>query len=393
MRITIILTALALLCGLSRGEVVVDVGTLSGEYAITDSDTYVVTGEAIPLNGWINVRSGSPVLKLDGVKAMNMDESRIIRVESQDPVTIVLVKDTESQLAVLVDGSPAGSWAPIDLGPGARVTIDGEGALWVYSSVTGSACIGTGPDCSSTYDLTVAGGYIEMSLPDQGAGLGGGRGGHARVTVTGGNIMGYGSVGSHASTIGCGLNGYLDYVELCGGVIQACGSQGAPGIGCVGAGQTDEGCIAIREGLVLALNDAGGVAIGAESGLQPRIEITGGNVVLVAGTMGAQPVEDHDISVYSAIMEDIAFGMTSVVLTVQQGGQDYPYIYSCDDPEALEEVPYADFYLPPGDYIVSGGVQQYAGTVTDAGDCVFMAVPEPALALLALLGLVLLKRP
>ena len=383
----------------------VDIDISTQSLTISDSDSYVVTGTTT-INT-ITVTSGSPTITLDDCSINVADTAFAITGGS---VTLVLSGDN-----ALTSGG----------GPGLRVAT--SASLTVSSASTGTlearggssaAGIG-GKNGESSGAIVINGGSITAYGANYASGIGGGAHGVANLTINDGTVTAQAGYCSAAIGGGTGYGGHAGSITINGGYVYAFASN-ASGIGCGDEGGHNTypaGTVTINGGTVYAKATLGaGIGAGngyGDSGRGPNIHITGGSIYAISEQglplgpgrgNGECPDPINPTTgevIYCATLPNAAATAWQISDT---SGSDYTYTAESDSVPPLEYsysgrghegISDLFFYLPNGDYVVSGSDaaenRRYTGTIAD-GEATFTAVPEPCLALLALLGAALLGR-
>ena len=253
----------------------------TGEYTkLTNADTFPMV-ENVPTLGeagetkWYTVDSTFGVTErievLGDVHLILKDgctltASKGINVEGDNKLTIYSQHDDATADGVGQNGS--GKLVAI-------VTKDGDAAI-------GSSA-GTQDNVKTTGTITIHGGNIEATGKPGGAGIGGGFcSTKGTVCIYGGTVVAKAG-GNNTGSIGCGNNGAIGKIEICGGNITAefLDARMAGG----GIGGCTVGTIAITGGKVYAEGSRESAGIGGRT--VEKISITGGDVTAKGGRFAA----------------------------------------------------------------------------------------------------------
>ena len=258
---------------ISSGDVTISAG---GAYTIEsgyDGAIYVMTGDAVTLDGsgassltsaQIYTGTNAAALTLNSVSIANPNVSPLKFGSGGGTLTLVgeNVLSTENFYA-----------AAVNIGSG-NVTIDGAGSLTATASGYGAA-VGTDYGETSAPTLTIANGTISVSA-NYGAGLGSGFAStFGTISVTGGTINATSTLGAGIGT-GAGTSDISGSVAITGGVVTATSSDGA-GIGSGFEGAIDTISI---EGTANVNASSTGYGAGIGSGATGGNESSVGNITI-----------------------------------------------------------------------------------------------------------------
>lgn len=160
------------------------------------TEQIVITGETT--TNRIVVQSGNPTVVLQNCTILREGNYSPFDIQSGASVTLILNGTN------VIKTSFKGSYTSgIHVPNGASVTIDGSGTLEVKG---GYRSAGIGGDIKeSAGSITINGGTVNATAPQEAAGIGGGStGSGGTVTITGGNVKAYSKL---AKAIGAGLRG------------------------------------------------------------------------------------------------------------------------------------------------------------------------------------------
>ncbi|MBO4554095.1 hypothetical protein J5754_06765 [bacterium] len=273
---------------------------------------------------------------------------------------------------------------------------DSSGQIIINSgTINCSGATGIGGGACGTGYVVINGGEI-IARGSSGAGIGGGEQGAGYVKIFGGSIEAYGNTGSG---IGGGQREYGN-IMIYNGVVKAYSESGA-GIGCgVNSSQDTRGGIWIYGGTVDARTESG-VGLGGNS--IGTMVCKGGSVYTfkaegpVCPSISNRNGASHFSSAYYSVIPDAMAPVTSifaagdgeVTFTAnKKNDSSFSYSYTGEGHEGGDNNLY--FYLPTGDYTITGtNGKTFGGSVTSAGGT-FTLVPEPTMfALLAIAALCL----
>ena len=209
---------------ISSGDVTISAG---GAYTIEsgyDGEIYVMTGDAVTLDGsgassltsaQIYTGTNAAALTLNSVSIANPNVSPLKFGSGGGTLTLVgeNVLSTENFYA-----------SAVNIGSG-NVTIDGAGTLTATASGYGAA-VGTDYGATSAPTLTIANGTISVSA-NYGAGLGSGFAStFGTISVTGGTVNATSTLGAGIGT-GAGTSDNSGSVAITGGKVTATSKDGA----------------------------------------------------------------------------------------------------------------------------------------------------------------------
>ncbi len=255
-------------------------GYASGDnITIGNGLTVALIGDSTTMytNFWISCGAGVTLT----ISNVNIDDSTNNYVSpltfTGSGNTLILADGTSN---TLIGGAKR---AGICVEEGTELTIRGNGTLNAVgngfeeeSETNGSAGIG-GNDGNSSGIITIAGGTINATADEYGAGIGGGNGGNGIVIITGGTVTATGGI------LGAGIGGGYGTgtVNISGGTVIATGGSGATGIGGGGYGNGD---VTITGGTVTATGGSLSAGIGGGRNAIGTVNISGATVNAAGGT-------------------------------------------------------------------------------------------------------------
>ena len=249
---------LSLVVAAPAAAATVNVNTWAGLQAamLVDGDTVVLTGNVTNLVG------------------------ENLAVESAESVTLDLNGFTLSISGLNAD------YAAVHVPAAATLTINdsaGGGILNATGGVNGAGIGGGSGGHGGT--VTVNGGTITATSGNFGAGIGGGiQGSGGTVTVNGGTITA--TSGNFGAGIGGGIQGAGGTVTVNGGTIAATGGDQGAGIG--GGFSRAGGTVTVNGGTISATSGLDGAGIGGGySGAGGTVTVNGGTITATGGQRGA----------------------------------------------------------------------------------------------------------
>lgn len=245
---------------------------------------YVISGEVDKINQWVEVRSGTHQITLNGLKIETLYRPAF-HIEPGASVEMNLAKGTVNELR-----GGAGH-SGIEVPEGAKLILKGEGELLAVGKGS-SAGIGGYATSGNAGEIVIESGTI-TAHGDYGAGIGGGSyGAGGTIQILEGSVTAEG--GLYSAGIGGGSYGAAGTIRIEGGVVMAQGGKSGAGIGGGCAYENGwvlpdaVGVVTINGGEVKAAGGEHGAGIGGgSSGKINSVVITGGLTEASGGNQAA----------------------------------------------------------------------------------------------------------